>query len=425
VLNFFSKIYIFLNNNFKKRFLFFFTGVFLIYFDSYVFFNIPLPWIGLVLCIFSCLTNRLMAHKNLFWSMILLIFIMIASTYYNYKQNSVPINFIILRLINILAFLIIVNYLTINHQQQFNITYEATIINIALFFSIISILAFIIHMNNITELNIIDLYKNRLTTGAGKIYPSKHDFNFTSETFYRLSGTFREPSFLGAALILPFFLALKNCKYLAGIIIFIAIYFTYSLAIFIAIIFGTLFSALVIYRANILSSFSIKLFAFFILGIFLLYEFELFSNVYLDRLFFLKEDKSRYYVYENLRLILGNYWIGNGIGFALFKLAESMTGQISIPVSILNLYINIWSSGGVIALIIIIIWLILPSTLALVNKRKDLDKKSLFLLLIPLNTFLILYLSSFEELHIWHAISLGLYLSYLNSKKIKKKNKGF
>jgi hypothetical protein len=43
----------------------------------------------------------------------------------------------------------------------------------------------------------------------------------------------------------------------------------------------------------------------------------------------------------------------------------------------------------------------------------------MFLLLAPLNAFLVLYFVSFEELHIWHATTLGIYLSYLN--KFKKK----
>ena len=98
---------------------------------------------------------------------------------------------------------------------------------------------------------------------------------------------------------------------------------------------------------------------------------------------------------------------------------QSGLGQEIIPVSFLSLPLNILSSGGIVSLVIISVWLLSPNVFA-VFRYKSIEYRSIFLLLAPLNAFLVLYFVSFEELHIWHATALGIYLSYLN--KFKKLN---
>ncbi|MDC3175570.1 hypothetical protein OA845_03525, partial [Candidatus Pelagibacter sp.] len=386
---------------------------------------IPIPWIGLVLCMVCCIQNKIMPFSKILYLMILLILILIITTFINYEENSAPLSFIALRFLNIIAFLIILNYFAYQKYKNHNFLYlEKNIINIGLFFSIVAILLFFIHMLNLQEINFIDQFRNRLTTGAGKEYPTMYNFNFDQDNFsyYRSNGTFREPSLLVNALILPLFLSIKNQRYFSTIIIGISIYMTYSLAILIAMIFGIIFSLLVIYKKKILLKNSLLFMLLSVFLAYLLFKFgNIFSNVYVERLIHLGENNSRDYIYQNLDIILGDYWTGNGIGYGFFKLAEHMFGSSAVPVSFLSLPLNIWSAGGILSLIIIIFLISYHNISTLMNFNNF--NRNLYLLITPLNVFLILYFSSFEELHIWHAITLGMYLSYLadfNKKNIKK-----
>lgn len=409
----------------KKRYIrniLFLVGIFFIFLDSYNILDIPLPWIGFIVCVLSCITNQIMHYHKLFWSMISLICVLIITTYVGYDENSASLKFILLRFTNIIGLVIIVNYFAnLDYESIKNSILENNLINLGLFFSLVALVILILQIFNIHEINIFDHLKNRLTTGAGENYSSKYNYNFDPQKiFYRASGTFREPSLLVNALILPFFLAIKNKNFFAILIIGLTIYLTYSLAILAAILFGLIFSLLVIYRTKLFNKNFILCFIFFILSIYIFYKFGLFEkNVYGQRLFHLFENDSRDYIYNNLDIILGNYLIGNGIGYGFFELTQQIFGNRIIPTSFLSVPLNFWSSGGIIGLLIISFWIFSHNIMTIIFFDKF--NKTLYLLITPLNIFLILYLSSFEELHIWHAIGLGFFLSYLKDfKKLKK-----
>ena len=400
------------------RTIFFLIGLFCIYCDSYNFFNIPIPWIGLMLCTLSCISNKIMLFPKLLYSIILLIFVLIIITIIKYEDNNAPLGFIVLRIINILAFVIILNYFACQNCEDINFLYlEKNLVNIGLFFSSIAILLFLTHMLNLNEINFIDFLRNRLSTGAGEIYTLKYNYNFDDQYIYhRAIGTFREPSLLVNALVLPFFLSIKIKRYFSMVIIGLSMYLTYSLAMFIAICFGVISSLFVVYKTKLISKNFILPCFILIFLIFIFFKFgSEFSNVYLERLAYISENNSRDYIYKNLEIILGDYWLGNGIGYGFFKLAEHILGSFEVPVSFLSLPLNIWSSGGIIGLIIIIYLILSHNILTLFNFNSF--NRNLYLLIVPLNIFLILYFSSFEELHIWHAIALGMYLSYFNNLK--------
>lgn len=411
-----SKSFFFKKKNIRT--IVFFIGLFCIYCDSYNFFSIPIPWIGLMLCTLSCISNQIMPFPKLLYSIILLIFILIIITIIKYELNNAPLGFIALRIINILAFVIILNYFACQNYQDKNfLDLEKNLVNIGLFFSSIAILLFLTQILNLKEINFIDFLRNRLSTGGGEIYTLKYNYNFDDQyVYYRAIGTFREPSLLANALVLPFFLSIKIKRYFSMAVIGLSIYLTYSLAMFIAICFGVASSLFVIHKSKLISKNIILPFFTLIFLMFIFFKFgSEFSNVYLERLVYLSENNSRDYIYKNLEVILGDYWLGNGIGYGFFKLAEHILGSFAVPVSFLSLPLNIWSSGGVIGLIIIIHLILSHNILTLINFNSF--NRNLYLLIVPLNVFLILYFSSFEELHIWHAIALGMYLSYFNHFK--------
>ena len=123
---------------------------------------------------------------------------------------------------------------------------------------------------------------------------------------------------------------------------------------FFAICFGLVSSFIVIYKKKLISKNFILPFFFLIFLIFIFFKFgPEFSNIYLERLAHLSENDSRDYIYKNLEIILGDYWLGNGVGYGFFKLAYHILGSFEVPVSFLSLPLNIWSSGGILSLIII------------------------------------------------------------------------
>jgi hypothetical protein len=405
----------------NNRFMFFFLGIIFFYLDAFTIFNIPVPWIGFVLCVLSCISTQIMPYRKLFWMMIVLIFILIIATYTGYEENRASLSFILIRFLNIIGLIIVVNYFA-SQDYDFikNSNFENNLVYLGLFFSLAAIIPFILEIFNISEINFVNFLKNRVTTGGGELYPSNFNSDFDHQLYYhRTTGTFREPSLLVIALILPLFLSLKNRKYISTIVISICIYFTYSLAMIIAISFGLIFSLIIIYKLKFFSKNFILSFLLVSFITFLFYKFGLFdTNIYLKRISHLLEDKSRNYIYKNLDIILGNYWTGNGIGYGFFELSQHIFGNRDVPTSFLSLPLNFWSAGGIISLIIILIW-IFYHNIVLIRFNKF--NRSLFIYTSMLNVFLLLYFTSFEEMHIWHATGFGVFLSYINNNKFKVK----
>ena len=122
-------------------------------------------------------------------------------------------------------------------------------------------------------------------------------------------------------------------------------------------------------------------------------------------------DTSRGYVYANLGLLQGSFFLGGGIGHFEFALTREL--NLDLPVSTLNLFLAILAAGGVASLALLLPWFIRP-TLLVSGNRRDLSVRESLLLLLPLNAFAVLYLTTFEELHIWHATALGLCLGRIS-----------
>jgi hypothetical protein len=362
-----------------------------------------------------------MPYRKLFWMMIVLIFILIITTYTGYEENSASLSFILLRFLNIIGLIIVVNHFA---SQDYNFiknsNFENNLVYLGLFFSLVAIIPFILEIFSASEINFVNFLKNRVTTGGTELYPSIFASEFDSQLrYHRATGTYREPSLLVVALILPLFLSLKNRKYFSTIVISSCIYFTYSLAMIIAISFGLIFSLIITYKLKFFSKNFILSFLLVSFIIFLFYKFGLFdTNIYFKRILYLLEDKSRDYIYKNLDIILGNYWTGNGIGYGFFELSQHIFGNRDVPTSFLSLPLNFWSAGGIISLIIILIW-IFYHNIVLIRFNKF--NRSLFIYTSMLNVFLLLYFTSFEEMHIWHATGFGVFLSYINNNKFKVK----
>ncbi len=130
-------------------------------------------------------------------------------------------------------------------------------------------------------------------------------------------------------------------------------------------------------------------------------------------------DTSRGYIYENLQIALDNFWFGGGIGQFRCTLAALIGSDY--PVSALNLLLSFFGSTGVIGLAISSLWLIAPNLLVAMRRRR-IDRRDA-MLLAPLNVFIVLYLTTLEELHIWHAVTLGLLLGVLSRARRSRRRR--
>ena len=385
------------------KFKLFLIGFSLIHFDAFSLLGIPVPWIGFLICIFSCASSRLMLFHTLSASFIFMIALLAMSTILSWNP-IVPVNYIAYRIINLIGFFVIVNYIA-QHSftSKMSIFLERYVVRIGLITAIVSIFVFLLHVTGLG-----DLPRNRLGTGG---FEQTIIFSFEGGGLAnRALGTFREPSLLGMALVLPGIIAFKNRQWPSLFFLIISIYLSYSFGTISAIILGTFIT--ILFCVNIRKLY-IVLLAF---GSFLLLSVNLSLKVFSDNIYSQRFDRisssslietSRGYIYDNIDITSINWLIGDGIGNLSFRLAELLVTDR--PVSLLNLFLSILSGGGAIALVMLLYWFIYPNLLVQ-RYRIHLVTREAFLLLLPLNVFFFLYLTSFEELHIWHAIILGLLL---------------
>jgi len=385
-------------------------GYILYHLDSFAIGPIPLPWVGLIICLLASISYRIIPFNTLTISyMIMILFILIA-TILNTKYK-IPYNYIIYRLLNIITFFTVINYIAMRaSSNNIKLYLDKEVVNIGIIISIISIIVFIMHIFNLG-----DIPRNRIgTSGGGQ--PIAFTFEI-GDLVSRALGTFREPSFLAMALILPGTIALKNNQWKSLLLISFALYLTYSLGALFAIILGAGFTVLFYTKIK-------KLFTSLVIYLVIIYLLLfLFSDSVIIQRFMLIisgdiYETSRGYIYSNINILFDNWIIGGGLGNLSYRLADLL--EVEYPVSVLNLYLNILTSGGIIALLCILYWLIYPN-INLRRYRVFISDREAFLLLLPLNIFLFLYLSSFEELHIWHAFSFGLVLGRIRQIKLECK----
>jgi len=400
----------------------FLIGFFLCHLDAFSFGGIPVTWIGFFICILYSSSNRLMPFHALTTSFLFMLAVLTLSTILNWRK-VIPSDYIAYRMITLIGFFTIVNFIS-----QYSLTSKSSeflerhVVRIGVIIAYISIFVFLLHATGLG-----DLPRNRTGTGG---FEQAIIFSFEiGGQAHRALGTFREPSFLAMALVLPAIVALKNRQWRDFSLITISLYLTYSFGVVLAIIMGVMFT--LIFSMDIrklpmalLTFGSVLLFSFPILSILLSNSilFQRFNHIASGGL----TESSRGYVYENINFIADNWLIGSGIGSFSFRLAELL--GIDYPVSVLNLFLSMLANGGALSLASILYWFFYPN-FSMRRYRPHFASREVFLLLLPLNMFFFLYLTSFEELHIWHAISLGLILGrirrircYIHQKTLLKRS---
>lgn len=390
------------------RIFLFIVGYCLCHLDAFAVLGVPLPWIGLVMCIVAGVSNRIMPLPILNYTFSFLIITLCIVTAIN-GLKFVPLGYISFRLLNMIGFAVVVNLVMISStSRQGAEALERYILRIGVVVAAIALIVFLMH-----RFGLGDLPRNRMGTGG---FEQAIIFTFeTGEESNRALGTFREPSFLALSLILPASIAVKNKQWVSVAVILLALYLTYSLGTMIAIVVGIVLTMFVLLGAPKL------LRGVVIIGVMgaIVAGFEamgwISDSPLRQRLDLLSSfnllETSRGYIYENLDLVSDSFLAGGGIGRFAFSLGQLMGSQY--PVSSLNLFLTILSSGGVLALCLILVWFVVPNIM-MRRVRGYVSTGHALLILLPLNIFAVLYTSTFEELHVWHAVALGLCLGRIS-----------
>jgi hypothetical protein len=384
----------------------FLAGYGLCQLDAFVLAGVPLPWIGLLLCATASLEWRLMPYPGVAGGLLLVALLLAASTAIN-GHAQVPAGYIAVRFVNLLAFLLIVNHLALRcRDTAFAAVLERRLTNIGVVVASVALLVYAMHLAGLG-----DLPRNRLGTG-GLDQAIVFTFDSGGEAM-RALGSFREPSFLAIALLLPLCLALRQRRAGAAATIGAAVYFSFSLGVLLALPAALALSALVAYGLRRQLAGLLGLALLVVAGAWVVVQLQP-DNPFAERLQHLATldllETSRGYVYENLPPWSDQILLGGGVGHLPYALA-AMLGS-DVPVSALNLLLAVLSGGGLLALAVVTAWLLAPNLLVIARRRR-LDRRAAFWLLMPLNAFLLLYLTTFEELHVWHAVALGLLLGLL------------
>ena len=382
----------------------FLLAFFLCHLDAFAFGGIPISWIGFLLCVLVCIDVRLMPFTYLSASFFSLIIILVGATIF-FGQENVPLSYVLLRILNIIGFFVVVNRIALQASSLMAAKYlERSFIRIGLSISIIAIVVFFLH---VFELG--DLPRNRIGTSG-----SEQAIAFTFETgglVNRAIGTFREPSFLAMALILPGALALKSRFWISFIFITLGAYLTYSLGAFISLLLAIL--VLGVLSLSLKSLLTALNYVILTMALVFCLKDTYIDSFYLQRISHMLDidisNSSRGYIYNNMDIISDTWICGGGIGVFAYRLKDLF--GLDYPVSVMNLYLSVISSGGIIALLILLYVIFYPN-LAILKSGNN-NKKALLHLVVPLNAFLFLYLTTFEELLIWHAVGFGLFLGYI------------
>lgn len=381
---------------------YFLAGYVMCHLDAFVLGGVPLPWVGLCVAMLACATGRLMPFHGLTLAFLVMTTLLTLATLVG-EPGMVPGSYVALRLVNLAGFFMVVNFVTLQARSEFGAAQlEAAIVRIGVVCAVLALGVFLLH-----RFELGDLPRNRLGT-AGLEQPIAFTFEI-GDLSQRALGSFREPSFLAMALVLPLAIAVKKRQWISSAAIATAIYFTYSMGV----LFGLMLSLAVTACFCLRPSYYTRYLAAAGLAVITLAILASGSsdNPFLMRLQHMASldliDTSRGYVYANLGLLQESFFLGGGLGHFEFALAREL--NLDLPVSTLNLFLAILAAGGVASLALLLPWFIRPNLLVS-GYRRNLSVRESLLLLLPLNAFAVLYLTTFEELHIWHATALGLCL---------------
>lgn len=407
---------------------------------SVALFSVPLSWISGFLSLFYCAQARrffLLANRLpiVVGALLLLLFLGISFNAINFIEFSekFPSNttssylaYVGLRYLNFVLFISVVALTYIASCDFGELTVQNLIYKIGVVVSIYALYVYGAHFLGLPEL----LPRNRLGTGGGE-----QSVVFTY-AFHRAVGSFREPSHLAEWLILPLIISFTNKgkfhfigQSLIGLTILLTGSLTGILSIAGAFVITTiLFALLVLVRKISLKSaipLAKAIFLSIILAFTLIFVVDflldgLLIDVVFSRTFVVYTDglgaSNRDYVYEYLSGKNIYSLIGLGMGNPQIELANYV-GADEVA-SLLNLYLNVLLSVGVLGLMFLLLIVLYPVWILITNISRVINIFEIFVLFVAYFAWLIAFFVHSEEFSLMFSVLYGLLLSKLAILKI-------
>jgi hypothetical protein len=331
--------------------------------------------------------------------------------------------FVALRFLSILSFaaiMSIVFYLSIrgyNNQIKEMVVYLGVIISICALYIYIAQL-----------LDLPEPFRSRMGTGG-----DQQPTTFSTYAFHRAMGTFREPSILAEWLLLPFFLSFISRKrmMIPSIIISAVMLLTGSLTGIVSIIIGLVISIVI---SNPFKTLNIKvllnlIFASFI-GI-VIFNFIVgtvaginvslidslagrISPIIFEEGGMAHSNREHVFAYfaSNPVPFMG-YGLGNAnIVFSYYLGNNIMTG-------LLSLYFNILYSSGIVGLVLLMVFLLVPLNVKILWRNKD---PHLFYLLAAYLAWMVSFTVHSEEFTVMFGITYALFIYEMGWNQYKRES---
>lgn len=319
--------------------------------------------------------------------------------------------FISLRFLTILIFSAIMSIVFYLSIKGYNNQIKEMVVSLGVIISIAALYIYIAQLFGLPE-----PFRSRMGTG-GDIQPT----TFSAYVFHRAMGTFREPSMLAEWLLLPFFLSFISQKrmMIPSIIIGAVMLLTGSLTGIVSIIIGLVISIVISnpfktlnlkVSLNLIFASLIGIVIFnFIVGSFAGVNVSIIDAVWgrISPIIFKEggmthSNRVHVYAYVNSNPVPS---IGYGLGNA--NIVFSNYSGNDIITGLLSLYFNILYSSGIVGLVLLIVFLLVPLNVKILWRNKN---PHLFYLLAAYLAWMVSFTVHSEEFTVMFGITYALFI---------------
>ncbi len=328
--------------------------------------------------------------------------------------------FVALRFLSILSFAAIISIVFYLSKKGYNDRIKEMVVYLGV---IISILALYIYIAQL--LGLPEPFRSRMGTGG-----NQQSTTFSTYVFHRAMGTFREPSILAEWLLLPFFLSFISWKkkMIPSIIIGAVIFLTGSLAGIVSMIIGLVISLVISNPFKTLNiKILLKLIFISLIGI-MIFNFivSTFAGVNVSLIDSLS-NRIRPIIFEEGGMANSNRshvfayfasnpvpFIGYGLGNANIVFSHHLGNNIMT--GLLSLYFNILYSSGIVGLVLLIVFLLVPLNVKILWRNKN---PHLFYLLAAYLAWMVSFTVHSEEFTIMFGITFALFIYEMGKDQYK------
>lgn len=331
--------------------------------------------------------------------------------------------FVALRFFSILSFAAIVSIVFYLSLRGYNNQIKEMVVYLGVMISIWALYIYIAQLLGLPE-----PLRSRMGTGGGQ-----QDTTFSYYAFHRAMGTFSEPSMLAVWLLLPFFLSFisRKRRMIPSIIIGAVMLLTGSLIGIVSIILGLIISIVI---SNPFKTLNLKiLFNFIFVLLIGIVIFNLIVGAFAGvnvSLIDVLADRISPIIFEEGGMANSNrdyvfaYFASNpapfiGYGLGNANIVFSYYLGNNIMTALLSLYFNILYSSGIVGLVLLMVFLLVPLNFKMLWRNKN---PHLFYLLAAYLAWMVSFTVHSEEFTVMFGITYALFIYEMGWNQYKRES---